>query len=501
VVVGGGTAGWMSALMAQRFLPEAQVTLVEDPATPLIGVGEGTTPQFIHSFLDPVGIPVSRLVREAGATIKNCFRHTDWNGDGASYHHPFGDGVTPRPELTALHPDATWHDGAFSFAARACERGRVVLERGANAPPTPAHDPMQSLRLHGAFAVHFDAARLAELLARVGAERGVRRVLARVVTFNRGPTGDLEHLFLDDGQVLDADFVFDCTGLSRAIIGGLHGTPWRDESAVLPCDRALPFNLPTSEPLPPFSESRAMRHGWLWTIPVQGRLGCGYVFDSRMAASDTCLAELQDRFGGALQPRPTLDFRPGWFTRPWVQNCVAVGLSSGFLEPLEATSIWFAVASLNELFRRDLPLGDEAAREAFNGWFQTLMERGRDFIYLHYLGRRRDTPFWQTFRERTQVPESVKAALSPDGWRNWVGDDANRAGNPLPFGWASWWHVAGGTHNLDRSVVSRYWDYYGLHADWQARQAAERGRINDVVDRCLTHEDCLLWLGAPDPAR
>lgn len=480
--------------MARHFLPEAQITVVEDPAAGIVGVGEGTTPHFVHHFLDVVGIPVWLLVREAGATIKNCFRHTDWNGDGTSYHHPFDDVVTPNTNLESVHPEAPWRDGEFSFPARACERGRVLFE--ARLEHEEGADPIRSLHAHGVFALHFDAVRLAELLARVAEERGVRRVRARVAAFNRGPTGNVEHLFLEDGQLLDSDFVFDCTGLARAVIGKLYETPWHDASTALPCDRALPFFVEHSGPLPVYSESRAMRHGWLWTIPVQGRLGCGYVFDSRMADADTCLAELQERFGTAVRPVRTIDFSPGWFRRPWVHNCVAVGLASGFLEPLEATSIWFAVASLNELFRRELPIADEHARTAFNGWFGTLMQRGADFVHLHYLGRRRDTPFWQTFRDRTQRPEGVTAALAPDGWRNWAGDDAGRGGNPLPFAYTSWRAVAGGTYNLDRRVLAQYWDYFGLHAGWEARQAAERARIERFVERCLDHEACLRRLGA-----
>jgi tryptophan halogenase len=240
-----------------------------------------------------------------------------------------------------------------------------------------------------------------------------------------------------------------------------------------------------------------MRNGWMWVIPVQGRLGCGYVFDSRMTDEAACLAELGRHYPGAVTPSSTIRFSPGWYRRPWVNNCVAVGLASGFLEPLEATSIWFSVLTLNELFRRCLPLGDDAARDTFNDWFDTLMQRGADFVYLHYLGRRRDTPFWQTFRERTVTPDRVRAALHPSGWRNWMADEAGAAGNPLPFPWTSWLQIAGGTGNLDRGVVARYWDYYGLHDGEGTRRAEERARIEAAVDRCLDHEACLRRLGAP----
>ncbi len=495
VVVGGGTAGWMTALMAHRFLPEAAITVVEDPEVGVIGVGEGTTPHFVQRFLDVVGIPVSLLVQEAGATIKNCFRHTDWNGDGASYHHPFEDHVTPRVDIASVHPDAPWHDGEFSFASRACDRERVIFERRPDVDPTL--DAILNLHAHGSFALHFDAVRLAELLGRVATSRGVAHVRGRVGTFERDAAGNVVELRLDDGRALATDFVFDCSGLARLVVGKLHGTRWHDASPWLPCDRALPFFLPTEAPLPVYSESRAMRNGWLWTIPVQGRLGCGYVFDSRMTSAEACLRELQERLGPTVAPVRTIDFSPGWFDRPWVHNCVAIGLSSGFLEPLEATSIWFAVVALNELFRRQLALGDERARADFNAWFGLLMQRGLDFVHLHYLGRRRDTPFWSTFRDRTRRPDGVAQALAPDGWRNWAGDDAGAAGNPLPFPWTSWRAVAGGTGNLDRSAVSRYWHYYGLHPGWPERREAEQARIDAVVARCLDHGTCLRLLGAP----
>ncbi len=494
VIVGGGTAGWMSALLARQFLPEARITVIESPEIGILGVGEGTTPHFISQFLDLVDIPVSRLVREVGATIKNCFKHTNWNGDGAAYYHPFGDRVTPAPDIAFLHPERPWDEGTIVFPGRACERNRVVLERLPAATTDPLADPMNHLHAHGSYALHFDASKLAVLLATIGVDRGIVRIGASVGGFAQGQDGHVTSIRLADGRLVPSDLVFDCTGFARLIIGKLHQSPWHDVSASLPCNRALPFFVDHRGPTPVYSESIAMRHGWLWVIPVQGRLGCGYVYDTRFVDDDTARAELRQRFGGAVALPRTIDFSAGWFTRPWVHNCVAVGVSAGFLEPLEATSIWTSVLALNEFFRAALPLGDGGARERFNSWFGVLHQRAADFVYLHYLGRRRDTPFWSTFRERTTMPEGVRLALGSDGVRGWFGDEHHRGGNPLPFPWASWMHVARGTENLDRGALSRCWDYYQLWEDHEARIQDQRARIDAVVDRCLDHDECLRML-------
>ena len=227
---------------------------------------------------------------------------------------------------------------------------------------------------------------------------------------------------------------------------------------------------------------------------MQGRLGCGYVFDSRFVSDDTARAELVERFGPGLNTPRAIDFSAGWSTRPWMHNCVAIGVAAGFLEPLEATSIWTSVLALNQFFRTGLPTADEASRDAFNQWFGVLHQRSADFVYLHYLGRRRDTPFWSTFRDRTVMPEAVRKALGEGGVREWFGDPHDRAGNPNPFNWASWMHVARGTGNLDRQALARCWDYYGLWTGFDERAAAQRARIEAEVDRCLLHDDCLRFL-------
>lgn len=495
VVVGGGTAGWMSALLTRAFLPGARVTVVESQETGILGVGEGTTPQFVTGFLDAVGIPVSRLVREAGATIKNCFKHTNWNGDGAAYYHPFADRVTPEPDIACLHPERAWSEAELAFPARACERNRVVLARRPTADIDPSADPLSHLQPRGAFALHFDAVRLAGCLAREGAARGIVRVEQTCVGFDQAADGSVSAVRLADGRALPCDLVFDCTGFARLIIGKLYQAPWRDASAILPCNRALPFFIKNNGPTLTYSESIAMRHGWLWVIPVQGRLGCGYVFDSRFVDDDAARAELVERFGPHIELPRAIDFSAGWSTRPWMHNCVAIGVSAGFLEPLEATSIWTSISALNQLFRVGLPLGDDRARTAFNQWFGTLHQRATDFVYLHYLGRRRDTPFWSTFRDRTLMPDAVQNALGEGGVREWFNDPHDRAGNPNPFNWASWMHVARGTGNLDREALARCWDYYGLWAGCDERAAAQRARIEAEVDRCLDHDDCLRLLG------
>lgn len=499
-IVGGGSAGWITALYLEQFFEQAEVTVIESSSLGILGAGEGTTPHFVGLFLDAVGISVADVVKHAGAVIKNGIRFSNWTGDGSAYFHPFDDLAARTLGLDTLHPahQGNEHDLLFADAASLAAR---VLAAGPR-PDSGDDDPFRRLDHQANMAVHFDAVRLARYLKRVAVGRGVRLLDGLVDRFDQDPAGNITRLHLRDGRSVEADLVFDCTGFHRLILGKLFQVPWKDLKHVLPVDRAIPFTLPLGEgPVRPETEARAMDHGWMWKIPVEDRYGCGYVFDSAFTDNQGALNELKRKFGPNVDATRVLNFTSGYYDRIWVNNCFGVGLATGFLEPLEATSIWISILTLREFVRVYLPLNDGRARAEFHDFYRTLMQRTVDFLYLHYLTPRTDTPFWATFRERTQMPDGVAAALA-DGGLRWSFESTHRTGgHPEPFPPLSWVYIARGLNLMHRGALDEYWKYYGLHETWSERRAERVGHIEAAVERCLAHDEFLAQMRAQAGAR
>lgn len=509
VVLGTGTAGWIAALLAERALGgSATITVIGSPDLPIVGVGEGTTPQFVTDFLDAVGIPLSRLVAEAGCTLKTTVRFSGWGGAHTLYHHPFGDRVTPEIHLDLFppRPDRA-HMLHTSFLRWNAEHARVPFEPVPEPERVPGADALRNSVHHGGFAVHFDAHLLADLLRRIAVERGVRVVDGRVVEVLPSPSGGVEALRLASGQVVRTSLLFDASGFSRVVVGKHYGAAFRDLSETLRTNRVIPFEAPLTRPVRAVTDAFAMDAGWCWRIPTQTRYGQGYVYDSHLISDDHAREEIRARFPDAGDLSRAFSFTPGYFERIWHHNVLAVGLASHFFEPIEATSIWITVLTVREFLDRFIPHGDARARRDFHAWWGRLLERVVAYLYVHYLTPRRDTPFWATFRERTTPPPGVRALLGDTGLRWHDALPAELAGHPLPFPITSWAFLADGLDLWDEPAHRRLWRYRGLGQHYQEHLAETRRHIQTVDARTFTHEELITRLGGqwqiegetPDP--
>jgi tryptophan halogenase len=495
VIVGGGSAGWITALYARAFLPGAEITVVESSEIGILGAGEGVTPHFVSQFLDQVGIPVSDLIKHTGTTLKIGIKFTNWNGDGTSYFHPFEDTITPALDLQFLDLDQPGLGVADThFSSMLAARGKVAARPKPPFDRQPGTNPILHFERFGTFAVHFDASRLAVFLKGVARTRGITLVEGKVSKVAQRPDGQIGALLLEDGRTLPTDFVFDCSGMHRLLIGKVFQSPWVDVQDVLPADRALPFFLPIDGPRPPYTEAIAMDSGWAWKIPVQDRYGCGYVFDSSFATEDEARAEVRTKFGDELELPRVIPFRAGYYEQIWVKNCVAIGLSSGFLEPLEATAIWALILTLREFLRGHMATPDEASREAFNAYHRKLNERIVAFLHLHYLSRRRDTPFWATFQDRTRRPPLVEEMLRPAGMRWHFENPDALLGHPAPFLAVSYAHIAAGLGLFDIDHLRQHVAFYGLHEGQAERTSRQRAHIEQLASQCVLHDDFLDYM-------
>lgn len=405
VVVGGGTAGWLTALFIRKKLPDLNVTLIESSEIGILGAGEGTTPHFVE-FLKTLEIPLFDVIKHANGTIKNGILFTNWNGDSTSYFHPFfdensliddavlvGDKIKNSQNLDTLIPS--------SFLSK---YSKIKLKY---------NSIKQDLDPWGASALHFDARLLADFLKSVGLKRDIKLVDAKVTEIINDREGNITSIKLDNQAEISTDFVFDCSGFKRLFIGSHYKSEWVTYKDSIPNNKAMPFFLPIgSEKLPPYTEAIAMKHGWVWKIPVQGRYGCGYVFDGREVTEEDAKKEITEIFGEVDFPR-VFNFEPGTYRELWKGNCVALGLASGFIEPLEATSIWVTIIALQNFLINitGATNKNQHAKDIFNSTIFKINEQILAFIYFHYITSRQDTRYWSQFSQNNKPPTFYKNNL------------------------------------------------------------------------------------------
>ena len=413
VIVGGGSSGWMAAAAFATLLPRgaATVTLIESDEIGTVGVGEATLPH-VRDFFERLGIDEPAFVAATHATMKLGIEFVGWGAAGDSYIHPFGGYGAPIAGAEFQHGWARARTlglakplEAYGFAvqvARAGKFGRPVGDR-------------RDVRSTFNYAYQFDAALYARALRAHAEPRGVIRREGRVVAVARdGESGEITTLTLASGETIAGDLFIDCSGFRALLIGDTLESPWEDWTHLLPCDRALAVPCANVGPLAPYTRASARAAGWQWTIPLQHRTGNGYVYASALISDDEAARELLANLPGPAlgDPRP-LRFRAGRRTASWTGNCVAVGLASGFLEPLESTSIYLAqiaVTTLLELWPGS-PV-DPRLRRAFNRRIDREYDRVRDFLVLHYHATTRDdAELWRYVRTMT-VPDSLAETIA-----------------------------------------------------------------------------------------
>jgi tryptophan 7-halogenase len=485
VILGGGTAGWMSAAAFRRQLPaqDYSITLVESDEIGIVGVGEATLPS-IKGFNDLLGIDEADFMRRTRATFKLGIEFCGWDREDQRYVHPFGAFGEPwggvefqhhwlRARLAGLEC-APLQEYSFSVAAALSS----VFEH-------PDSNP-KSIRSTYSYAYHFDAGLYAAFLRSWAIERGVRRIEGRVSEVRRHPeTGNLTELTLVSGARIAGDLFIDCSGFRAVLLGGTLGVPWQDWAHWLPCDRALAVPTARVDPLLPYTRATARSAGWCWRIPLQHRTGNGYVFSSRFIGEDEAAASLLAGLEAPAMGAPRLlRFSAGRRACAWSGNCVAMGLASGFLEPLESTSIYLIQAAIVDLIHLMPDRGaggiDPRLVAEFNRLSEWQYERIRDFLVLHYTANRRfGEPLWDFARSMT-LPESLRHKL-----------ELFRSRSALPnyefglFSRDSWLAVLAG-----QGIVPKGYDRLadGLPLDGlEARLAEFQGQIRTALAPMRSH--------------
>ena len=483
VIVGGGTAGWMSAAALVGVLkPDiCRVRLIESDEIGIVGVGEATLPQ-MKVFNDAVGVIEADMMAKANATFKLGIEFRDWGAKSNRYVHPFGQHGEPLAGvafhhhwLRALQNQQPFDIQEFSYAIVASRRNRFEF---------PAADP-KAINSTYNYAYHFDAHLYSKFLRGFAEPRGVRRTEGKVIDVALAPeSGDIASVRMESGEIITGDLFIDCSGFRSLLIGQALQTGFEDWSQWLPCDRALAVPCDRSEDFSPYTRSTAREAGWQWRIPLQHRTGNGYVYSSSFISEDEAARTLMANLDGAAQadPRP-LRFRTGRRTHAWRRNCIAVGLASGFLEPLESTSIYLiqvAIMNLLRLFPRTSM--DPALADEFNRLVDIEYDRVRDFLILHYHANSRDdSELWRYCRNMT-VPDSLQAKIEMFRHRGHI--EAYKDGLFSPPSWLAVFLGQG----VRPEHYERLADNMPL-AETLSHMEALRGRISDRVDAMPSHAD------------
>jgi tryptophan halogenase len=473
LIVGGGTAGWMTAaLFGKLFQGLYDIELVESEAIGTVGVGEATIPA-IKKYNELIQLNEAEFMQRTQATFKLGIELVDWVRNGQRYVHGFGI-IGQDWEWLRCHQywlRANQRGRARDFADYSINTAAALANKFMHARPDMAESPIG----HIAYAFHFDASLYAKYLRSLAEQHGVKRREGRIVDVTLAPTGDIASVTLEAGGEIAADFFIDCSGFRGLLIEQALKTGYDDWSHWLPCDRAMAVPCARTEPLVPYTRATAREPGWQWRIGLQHRTGNGLVYSSRHiddeAAEKLLLANLDSE---PLASPNRLRFTSGKRRKMWNRNCVALGLAAGFLEPLESTSIHLVQSAAIRLVRLFPDAAtDQATIDEFNRQCDFEWERIRDFIVLHYWANQREGALWEYCRTM-ELPLTLQRKV--DLWRS--NGRIFREDDEL-FGEESWIQVFIGQEIMPQS----YDPLVGIKSDPQIEQYL--GNIAATIERCV----------------
>ena len=531
VVVGGGTAGWLAALYIQRYFSkqDLQITVIESSKIDIIGVGESTTPTII-TLLGFLGISLSDIVFNCGATIKNSIKFTNWNGDGKYFHHGFG---VRDPDLSfyrySNNTPFSDYDDTLRLYKQMLPLKEIISDKNLDGIHIHAalsdeykvpwvfnenHIPGRDMPfdLPAISAVHFNARHFSAYLKQVGVSRGIEVIDGVVSSARTDDHGFITDVVMEEGRRINCDFVFDCSGLHRVFVNKVFKSPFKSYKNHLPVKKAIPFFIDNKSKVPPFTEAISMKNGWMWKIPVkdtlareketknyldlESRFGCGYVFDSDYITPDQALQEVKEVLGFEPEIPKVISFDSGYHISPWNKNVLAIGLASGFIEPLEATSIWLTCNSLLMLSNHIAGVleRDEKAIEEYNKEFIKNTDAVLDLVYIHYINSRNDTPFWKEFRSKNTHPPGVAEILDTLKYRMLSMADNTRLLYPAAVDITSWAITCAGNKLFSKEVIEKEYRISNADNFLFGKDLEFKKNMSEVVSRCMDHEKLLKYM-------
>ena len=412
VIVGGGTAGWMTALALASVFDREQisVTLIESDQIASVGVGEATIPE-IAAYNDLVGIDENEFLSFTNGTFKLGIEFKNWGKEGDSYMHPFGTAGFKLSNIEFYH---LWQRQFIAHADSDINDYSIChLAAKANKFGLPSSNPKSPLA-NLSYAYHFDATKYALFLRGYAEKRGVKRIEGKVINVElHSENGNISSISLENGTTITGDLFIDCSGFKALLIEGALQTGFDDWSHLLPCNNAVTIATKNTEDPIPYTQATAQTAGWQWRIPLQNRVGNGHVYCDKYISKEQAISTLLDNIKGeTIGEVKHIQFTTGMRKRFWHKNCVAIGLSSGFMEPLESTSIHLIQASIFTLLNLFPADGIKKVEvDKYNQLLTDSLVSIRDFLILHYHANQRDdSDFWRDCRNM-EIPDSLERKI------------------------------------------------------------------------------------------
>lgn len=409
VIVGGGTAGWITALMISKRYPELSLTVIESSEIGIIGVGESTTGHFTNLLTNTFfnfGCNHDEFMRETGATIKYGIKHKNWHKNGREYFGPIDGSWTHN-----IIPDAFLSLGILEDIPL-----ETVSKLGTLVHNDKVHFNKSTKKFaYHNHAMHIDGQKTSQYFKKITLQnKNVTLIDSTVKDVTFTDQGFISAVVLEDTRIVNADFFIDCSGFARILTKKMN-TKWLSYQANLPLDAAIPFQLPYkfNETPETYTSATALDCGWMWTTPLADRKGNGYVFLESACSPELAQKEIEQRLNLPIDPLKIIRFEAGRYKNSWNKNCLSIGFSFAFLEPLEATAIHSIIVQAQtfvfEYLKPSLvDTTNSGSIEFYNKRINHLYDNFRDFIVLHYLGKRDDTIFWNFYKNECVVPETVK---------------------------------------------------------------------------------------------
>ena len=472
VIVGGGTAGWSTA---HNFLNKTshrvKVTVIAAPEIPIIGVGESTTGQFnglINLKNSITGLIEKEFLKETQSTFKLGIKHTDWHTIGQSFYSPLAD--TYSDHYSYPHPDydnyRIYHIANNlpydeTLQSQLMINGRLHYQ---NNKSVYAH-----LKRNFGVAYHLDTYKVGSYLKRKAiALKKCRYIEDQIVSFKQDAKGFIKSVKTKKGKTIKGDLFIDCSGFARVLINKAFKNKFISYQDNLLVNRALTFNIKAKK-IKNYTHAWAQRYGWLWQIPTQQRLGCGYVYSDNFINADKAQQEIESVLGYKVTPQKDIKFHTGRLENFWIKNVLSTGLSSAFIEPLEATSIHATLLQashfIENYYKEDMPFECELLSKQYNSEMAQMWDNIRDFIVFHYITPRKDTEFWTQSASKKRRSEKLNNLLIM--WKhrmprlidyvNDVGNNFYNLGNIL------WYQIAIGMKLLDPVLAKKELQDYGLY--------------------------------------
>lgn len=381
-ILGGGTSGLVTALIVRQYYPQLEIKLIKSSNIGIVGVGEGSTEHW-KKFISVVGISVPDLIRETGATFKYGIKFENWNGDNDSYFHAITNGVAIKGLNTLA--------GVYMKVVADNEHPYNLLDK--NTILSRHHEPLED----SVNQFHFDTFKLNEYLLKICQSRNIEVIDTEIVDVNLDERGFVLSLTDKNNQQIHADFFIDGSGFQRVVSSKL-GAKWKSCQKYLPMNSAIAFpTLNNNNGFPSYTISKALNAGWMWTIPTQERFGNGYVYCDRFISDDDAIKEAQTHCNEEINVARSFKFDAGYVDKFWIKNCVSIGLSGSFVEPLEASAIGTSIQQAFSFAEKILSWDrdNDYIVNLYNEEFFNVISNIIDFVQLHYITKRDDTEFWK----------------------------------------------------------------------------------------------------------